>query len=154
MDYKREFENLQREMDDVKWRQQQRQEREAREREEKRREERRAWQDAQLHANDWYDAFDKGIRRYRQEAVEEKQAEEAYPEDPHFTHDQFFQNMVNQAEFAQQAYQEAMTEARVKIAEIEKQARESAAAKVDGQFPGSTIAEALREDNPNYLTNW
>lgn len=164
MDYKREYERLQQEIDDQRYEDERRREKEFRERENNREQARRDYQESLCYAEDWNDAFSKGLIKYSQEAREEQRAENQYPGEPEFE-DRFFREMVIEVERASEVYQEEMKKveenirlirerAEQEIAAVEQQAREKAAARLDELFPNSTTAQALRENNPNYLTDW
>lgn len=162
MDYEREYKRLQQQIEDERNYEAMRRDQEYQERENSRRQARRASQEAQLYAESWDEAFNKGIARYRREAAEEKEFEESAPEKKH---DHYFQNMLGQAVAGREEYEAAMREAEARIqrvhecaerliAAIEQKAREQAAAKVDAKFPNSYIGQALRDDDFMFLVNW
>lgn len=106
---------------------------------------REQWAEAQCYADSWEEAFSKGISRMRIEAHDEQVS--GY-DDPFFTKE------VEQCEFAQQVYDEAMKEVRAKIKELEAQALVRAAEKVEAKFGETHISTALRDNDWRLLVEW
>lgn len=173
-DYQREYEMLKAEMEDRKWREQQRQDEEYRKRESQRREYQQEEREAQCWADSWEEAFAKGIRRYRQEAREEaamvtqirkdyegrEDQMEAWERDI-VNEDSYFAAITERAEFAREALREAEHEMIPVIAMLEQQikwafeaARIKAAEKVEEKFGECDMSENLRTDSYINLVNW
>lgn len=164
-DWKREYERLERQIEDDEYDRRLERDQEYEQREQERRR-RRAEAEEMLHyADNWGEAFSKGLTLFRREASEEAHAAAQYPDEPNMQ-ELWFGGQVEQIEFAQSAWSDEMRaiaeevhrirkEADAKIAALEAQARNKAADRVDGKF-GETclVSEFLRDDNPNGLTEW
>ena len=173
-DYKREYEILKSEMEDRKWREEQRQDEEYRKRERQRRERQQEWEESQCWADSWEEAFAKGIPRYRQEANEEAAMVAQILKDYEGREDQmeawersivdedsYFAAVTERAEFAREALREANLEMNPVIAMLEQQikwafeaARIKAAEKVEEKFGECDMSENLRTDSYINLVNW
>src|SRR5262245_40313119 len=105
MDYEREYKRLQSQIDDERWQESRRRDEEYQERQEALARRHREDIEAQSYAENWNEAFNKGIARYRREAAEEKAFEQQAPEE---RHDQFFQKLLAEAEFGRTAYNDEM----------------------------------------------
>jgi hypothetical protein len=161
MDYEKEYKRLQ---DDLHWkevREREQREQEYEERERQRRARREEEIQAQFYAETWNEAFNKALPRLRKEASEEVAFAS---EDPTF--DPWFPMQVEQHEAARQFLREeeaAIYERIVRIreraerlvAELEQQARNKAADRVDGQFGEETIIGVnLRNNDIDAVVNW
>jgi hypothetical protein len=133
-------------------------------REERIRQRRQEHEEAQLHADTFEDGFNKGLPRARHEAIGERQLNEKMKADPEFAEyaaDNFFEKWVAQLGRGQQIYNEETQVANVEIerlqAEVERvreSIRAKAAIRIEAEGGDQGLVEALRENNPDYLTNW
>lgn len=149
-DWKKEAGYLRDELDRREDEARREQERAYEERQEQRRQRERDWQEEQCYADSWEEAFRKAIPRLQKEASAEAALKGEIPD----FDDDFFLHEVEQHRFAQQVWQEEQKRVREQIAEIEKQARERTAARVEEKYPGANVAENLRNDDYNALVNW
>lgn len=160
----REIEYYLNQLADLQDRQRREQEEAYQRREAERQQRRQEWQERQLYADDWNDGFAKGLPRARNEARAEAVDNEKAKNDPAWadykTYD-FFAQWVADLERGQIVYNEEANAAQTEIerleAEIEK-VRQSILSKtadrLEAEDRDSELIQALREDNPNYLTNW
>ena len=130
---------------------QQRREQEDRKEEAARKQRQAERQAAMCYAEDWADAFCKGLARARRESKDEQREAELYPNAPPTM---FFTNWLAQIEAAQKMYNDEMRELQPRLAELRKAAHERIAARVEVELGESGLADALREDQPGYLVNW
>lgn len=153
MDYKKEYEYLKQEIEDRKYREEQEYWQRVQQREDERRQ-RKAERLAELcRADDWWEAFHKGISRLQHEAG-------------YLDEDGFFAELVEQHKFAYERFKERNLEHnparraieeeyQKKLAALEESIREQVAADVDYKFgEGTEIAENLRNDDYEALVNW
>ncbi len=128
-----------------------------RDREAKWQERQEAWRESQCHANTWEEAFNKGLPRYRSEAESEKienkrmQADPEWKDHPIYTS---FQEWVPKLEAAQRIYKEKMKQTEERIKQIRQEALEAIAAEVDAELDFPELAQAFRDDDCEFLTNW
>lgn len=138
---------------------------EAYERENERREaRRREFEEAQLYANDWSDGFSKGLGRARAEARAEAADNERMKDDPNMADIPpfyFFRDWVVQLERGRAIFEEESQAAQRKIerlealiAKVHESVRLKTADRLEAEDGDESLVEALREDNPTYLTNW
>lgn len=158
-DYKREYEYLKQQEEDRKWREQQQRDREYREREAARLARKEEYEESLTWAEDWPDAFHKGIIRFQREANDEAACRAKYGEDEF--NDTYFTDTLEEARYAQTLYFEEQKSAADQIAELEKQidaikaaALKRAGERVKEKYPKGFIGQALEDDTPNMLTNW
>lgn len=139
--------------------------REAYEREKARREERRhEMEEAYRFPDNWNDGFSRGIGLAKNEARAEAADNEKIGTDPNWTDykpTDFFARWVVQLERGQAVYNEEAQAAQIEIerleAEIEKVRQsvlENTAKRLEAEDSDSSLIQALRENNPSYLTNW
>lgn len=155
--YRQQYEDLRDEQRRQRERESQGQIEARKQREEERRE-------AMCYADDWPDGFYKGISRARQEAREENALNKELIADPQFADmvtDNWFEKWVAQLESGQKIYIEEVAAAQAEIErlesaieEVKANARLKAAARIESSGGDRELAEALRSNNPNYLTNW
>lgn len=131
-----------------------RRDREYYENKERRRQHEQEYQESLCYANDWSDAFQKAIIRLAQEAREEQRDNLKFENHPDWETQTFFTDELNATRRGSEFYREAMTEAETEIEQIRHKAREKAAAKLEQEFPKSTVVEALRENDFESLVNW
>lgn len=167
MDYKSEYENLRQQLDNQRREESRQAEEDYQRREDARRQRIREYQEAQCYAETWDEAFRKTLPRLRKEAGEERQMNEEIDgtEAAHYM-DTYFQEQVEQHEFAQGVWldENKAVQARIKrireraaqlIERIEQQARNKAAARVDEKFGKEThIGENLRNNDIDSVVNW
>lgn len=130
--------------------------------EEARRERKQQWAHDQCHAENWVDAFQKGLDRYRQEANEEESLNEKMSEneDQYFQTniDTFFTGMLPKIERAQAIYAQQINPIEAKIRQMRNDARYAIADAIEREYPDDNamkeLAEALRDDNWDWLVDW
>jgi hypothetical protein len=149
---KRENDDLQDELDAL--RDEQERGRAARHREEatRRADSLEAYREGQCHADSWPEAFAKGIPRIAQEAKAEKEDETA----PWFTGvpNHHFRHWNRDANLAKNFYAEVMAETEIEIARIRKEALVKVAERLEGAVGECATAQALRDDNQEFLVYW
>ncbi len=145
--YRQQYENLLREQEakQLQWEQDQdRRRREA--------------QDSQHIAHDWEEAFRKGLRLAQREANDEAADEAKWPDaDPPVG--TFFREWVEHIKRAEQLYRDEMQSVREQVRAYEARLRNEAltriAERLEAEFPAAReTAEAIREDNHEYLVCW
>lgn len=161
---KRDLEWAQREAEDLRYREEERQRREERERQERKREREEEANDRLHYVTNWDDAFRNGIYLYRKEAQEEARdnatIEKLIAEDPSldgqpgYKSYHFFQERMPQVEKAAEIYLKHKDAIEERIAALRRDLLNDVATEVEAETGNAELAEALREDNPQYLTNW
>ena len=120
----------------------------------------REYQESLCHASDWPEAFSNGLTRARVEAREEARmnAEIGRGEYAEWGDSvkpsTFFADWVREIERTQVIYGEVMREAEEKIARIRAAALGKVADRLAEEYGESETVQALRENNPEYLTCW
>lgn len=164
IDYEKLYKELKQEQEDQRWREEREREEVYQRREHERRQRESDWQDEQLYADTWAEAFRKTLPRLRLEASEEAIMNAEQPGNSKW--DTYFAEQVDEHEFARDAYNEEMAKvqqriadihakAEAQIAKIEQAARDRAAKRIDKKFRKATyIAENLRNNDLDAVTNW
>lgn len=151
---KRENEQLQRELEEQRYQEQERRERAEREREQHRRELQEQREQELRTARDWPDAFHKGLVLISREAHEEARDNARYADDPEWKGDTWFADWQREVERAQVLYREEEQAVEAQIAALRAGMLARVADRLEAEFPKGHTAEALRDDNPDFLVNW
>lgn len=122
-------------------------ERDRRDREEQRREE-------MSHASSWPEAFRKGLYLYRKEAEEERRDNARYKDETDWTPTNYFQELPAKIEKAEQIYLEEMRIVEVEIKALQQRVLHHIADLVEIECGYPELAQALREDETDWLVNW
>ena len=121
---------------------------------ERRERQRQEWREAQCTAEDWPEGFRKGLTRARQEARDEAERNKEDADKPGFKPWTFFSDWVKTVEQAQAIYNEEWAKAEKQIQALKTKALKHIAHRVEAETGEKDLAEALREDRPDYLTYW
>lgn len=155
---KRENLRLKAELEQMRYEQERRQQQEEEDRQARRREREEMRRQEMCEARDWSDAFQKGLPRARHEAAHEAADNAAIdagtPGWEGATRSTFFADWVREIERAQALHAEVMAEAEEEIRRIRETALGKVADRLAAEFGETETAQALREDNPEYLVNW
>lgn len=154
---KRENERLRSELDDQQEQARRRSAEAQHEREQQRKERQQEAREAMHHASTWEEAFRKGIYLYEHEAHEEQRDVETYPELAEGGY-LGFQKTVPELHKAKAIYEEVMQEVEEQIAALRQGGLERVAMRVGEECDCTTmiggLVDALRENNPEWLTDW
>jgi hypothetical protein len=126
------------------------------EREQMRQDMREEHRRSQCEAENWEDAFTKGLDRYRVEAATEVADNESIGDagDPYFQPDFFFSEMVPKVEQAQSIYLLQMRSLNRVIERMKQDAREAIAKRIEEETGLDELAQAMRDDNHLWLVEW
>jgi len=143
---KRENAYLNDQLADIREREERRLEDERRASKERRRQQQRDYRESLCHASDWPEAFSKGLMRIEAEASTENPVD-----DP----DMWFTRWRDEVKYAQAIYTELMAAAQAEIDAIHQRVLSQTADKVEARFGLiDGTAQALRNNDPEFLTNW
>lgn len=151
---KRENDRLQRELEEQRYQEQERREQEERQHEQARREAREAREEALRTVSGWPDAFQKGLFLIGREAREEARDNARYAADPDWKQDTWFQDWEREVRRAQALYAEELEAAEAQIQAVRAGMLAKVADRLETEFPAGHTAEALRDNNPDFLVNW
>lgn len=142
---------LQRELDREREDARIRDEREHQERETRRKERIEEARAAMAHANDWNDAFHKGLRLIAKECA----LEESLRDDPEYQPADGFHKWHETVTAARVIYSEEMQTVEAEIARIRQEALNRVGDRVEKETPNQfATAQAFRENNPQFLVDW
>jgi hypothetical protein len=149
---KRDNDYLQSEVDDYRRREEERIEKNQRAERERREERQREYQESLCHAEDWPEAFRKGLIRMASEAAFEETYFQEFPDErgKGFS----FANHIKEVERAEEVYDEVMADVEKQIQALREGALDRIADKLEEEGCNDSLVEAFREDNPEYLTYW
>jgi hypothetical protein len=161
----RNCENLKREVETLRYEADQRREQEEADhyrQEERRRQQKREHEESLCYADNWPDAFNKGMIRLAKEAdLENRLFSTLSAADRERYGTPYFQGYLEEVRRTQQIYYEELKNSEPVIAELEfqiEQERLRALARVadrlQAEFPNSEGPQAFRDNNPDYLVNW
>jgi hypothetical protein len=151
---KRENDNLRQELRDRQDEELRRSDQEYQNRQDRRERERREYRESLQYADDWPDAFQKGLIRIREEVNEEEANNRELVDEPAFKVEHFFADWEKQVLRARDIYREVMAEADQEISKIRENALAKVAERHAAEFGENSTAQALRENNPQFLTYW
>lgn len=161
MNCKQENEYLQDELESLRREQSERDEREYQEQQRRREQRRQDYEDSLYDASTWEEAFRNGLVLIGREAAEEKKfnaemANGSRSDDfkADFEPINYFENWEVEVEQAQVIYREEMRMVEEQIKKLRLDALVKIADKVAIIAGESDLVKALRENNPEVLTNW
>ena len=146
---KRRCKEMEGQLDEMRWRQQQEQERQQQEREANRRAMREAAQREARTADDWDEAFWKSLMLYEEEAGRHT------PEDGDV---EWWQERIREIRRAQELYRNLNAEAQEQIDALRRALRQqtlyAVADQLQAEFGDTELVEALRDDDYEHLVDW
>jgi hypothetical protein len=113
-------------------------------------ERRREYQERLRSASDWPEAFSNGLTLIGREAADEAAWLAEFKSGVGFT----FAKWQTEVKRAQELYGEVMTDVERQIAELRAAALNQVADRLATEFGDTGTVQALRENNPEYLTDW
>lgn len=153
---KRERDDLRYQVEDLRAGEERRREQEEQDRERRQRQFKEQISERLASVDNWPEAFRLGIPLIVREAQFEESDNAKYGDDPEWKTTHFFRDWLGQVQRARDIHNEVMADVERQIAALRLQGLASVADRLVAEFGenANETAQALRDNRPDFLTNW